>query len=1104
MPGPVDDLRRRQRQEWWALAMVLLGVALLVAALRWNAREQIVQSEGQRLDVQARAVQEILSRQIESVHAALQGVREHTAGWRDGDFTSNASRRLKALTDAIPGLAMLALLDQRGTAVASSRLTMIGTDLSARVPAVDDRMLVVGPPRRDATGQISVDLVMPLPAGEGGGSVLATLDAEYFRLVMRSVLYAPDMRVGLVHGGGSLVMFEPPMARAEGYDVRRPGTVFQRHVQSGRDSNLFLAPVLITGDLRHVSVRTLRPQGVPIDPPLVLAVSRDAAAVLAPWHEQTQWVTATYVLFVAGMALALALLQKRQRALHLLQLDADTRQRAEAERLALALSGADLGLWDLDMTDQRLTINARWAEILGREMADIANDFLGWRSLVHPEDIERVEALLQTHLDGRSALYEAVYRMQHRDGHWVWVLARGKVLERSRDGRPLRVLGTHQDLTQRVEAEQALRDRERQLRTVADAVPGPVSRVDRDGRYLFTNAAYERWFSDGRASLVGALQRDLLGDKRYALIEPYLQRALAGESVSYETPVRTGDGVLRWALVTLVPDRDAGGAVCGHFTVLYDISDRKRAEDALRSSEGKSRALLENLMIGVVVHDAHTQVLEANPAACRLLGLSLEQLRGAVAVDPRWQFIEEDGRPMPMARFPVAQVATSGQPLSNLVGGILRPGQEQPTWVLCNAFPMRKAAGQLDQILVTFLDITDRRRAELERQTLERQLRESQRMESIGTLAGGIAHDFNNILAAILGNVALARQDVGVAHPAQTNLAQIQRAGLRARALVQQILTFSSRRDPGLLQVQPLGSIVEETLSLLRATLPATVRLEAVPCDDDVPVRADATQLQQVLMNLATNAWHALPASGGRIEIGIARLDAEAAAAVAAALPGLPAGALAHLWVRDNGSGMDAATRTRIFDPFFTTKPVGMGTGLGLSVVHGIVRAHQGAIDVDSAPGQGSCFHLYFPSPDGAADSSGDDAADGSSTDGGGHRVLLVDDDEVVVLMAERLLQRAGYQVSSCGRSGDALARVAADPQAFDVVVTDFNMPEMSGLELASALHQLRPDLPLVLSSGLMSEALREQARQVGVRVVLKKENSVDELADAVARALAG
>ena len=666
MPGPVDDLRRRQRQEWWALGMVLLGVALLVAALRWNAREQIVQSEGQRLDVQARAVQEILSRQIESVHAALQGVREHTAGWRDGDFTSNASRRLKALTDAIPGLAMLALLDQRGTAVASSRLTMIGTDLSARVPAVDDRMLVVGPPRRDATGQISVDLVMPLPAGEGGGSVLATLDAEYFRLVMRSVLYAPDMRVGLVHGGGSLVMFEPPMARAEGYDVRSPGTVFQRHVQSGRDSNLFLAQVLITGDLRHVSVRTLRPQGVPIDPPLVLAVSRDAAAVLAPWHQQTQWVTATYVLFVAGMALALALLQKRQRALHLLQLDADTRQRAEAERLALALSGADLGLWDLDMTDQRLTINARWAEILGREMADIANDFLGWRSLVHPEDIERVEALLQTHLDGRSALYEAVYRMQHRDGHWVWVLARGKVLERSRDGRPLRVLGTHQDLTQRVEAEQALRDRERQLRTVADAVPGPVSRVDRDGRYLFTNAAYERWFGDGRASLVGALQRDLLGDKRYALIEPYLQRALAGESVSYETPVRTGDGVLRWALVTLVPDRDAGGAVCGHFTVLYDISDRKRAEDALRSSEGKSRALLENLMIGVVVHDAHTQVLEANPAACRLLGLT----PGAAARGGggRPALAVHRGR-----RPPDADGAVPGGP-----GGHQRPAAEQP------------------------------------------------------------------------------------------------------------------------------------------------------------------------------------------------------------------------------------------------------------------------------------------------------------------------------------------------------------------------------------------------------------------------------------------
>ncbi|MFY9514243.1 MAG: PAS domain S-box protein, partial [Rubrivivax sp.] len=524
-----------------------------------------------------------------------------------------------------------------------------------------------------------------------------------------------------------------------------------------------------------------------------------------------------------------------------------------------------LGLWDRDLRLGRTEFNDRWAQMLGQRPEDVPRSVEGWRALVHPDDLPRVEATFQQHLDGQVPAYEAVYRMRHEDGRWIWVLARGKVLERGADGAPLRVLGTHMDLSQRVEAEQALRDSERQLAIVADAVPGPVSRVDSSGHYLFANAAYLRWFVGAAGSVVGRLQREVLGEERFHRIDQYLQRVRLGDSVSYETPTRTVDGRERWVLVSLVPDIGGDGRVHGHFSVVYDISDRKRAEDALRASEAKSRALLDNLVVGVVVHQPDTRIVDANPAACRLLGLTLEELRQGAAFGPGWRFVDEDGQPMAPARFPAQRVLASGQPLGNLVGGLLQPGQEQPTWLLCNAFPMRRGDGTVEQIIVTFLDISERRAAELERQALERQLRESQRMESIGTLAGGIAHDFNNILAAILGNAALARQDAGPGHAVQTSLEQIHKAGLRARSLVQQILAFS-RRDPGMLRVQSLKTVLDETLALLRATLPATVRLDLRLVDADLTVRADATQLQQVLMNLATNAWHALPASGGRIE----------------------------------------------------------------------------------------------------------------------------------------------------------------------------------------------------------------------------------------------
>jgi PAS domain S-box-containing protein len=402
---------------------------------------------------------------------------------------------------------------------------------------------------------------------------------------------------------------------------------------------------------------------------------------------------------------------------------------------------------------------------------------------------------------------------------------------------------------------------------------------------------------------------------------------------------------------------------------------------------------------------------------------------------------------------------------------------------------LRDASGAVDCFIVQATDTTEQRRAAALHHGFEAQLRETQKLEAIGTLAGGIAHDFNNILGAILGNVALACDAVGPEHSALAPLQQINQAGRRARNLVQQILAFS-RRQPQERVTQPLRPVVDETLALLRSTLPSAVQLASVLCDEAVWVRADATQIQQVLVNLCTNAWHALQDGRGRIEVGLA----------------LTPQAQALLWVSDDGAGMDAATRARIFEPFFTTKPVDQGTGLGLSMVHGIVSEHGGRIDVRTAPGRGSRFSITLPLADaGSTDSRpGGPSSMAPLDDGGGRRVIYVDDDESMALVVEGLLRRSGYSVTVFNDARAALAALRDRPFDVELVITDFNMPHGSGLELAREVAKLRAGLPVVISSGYITDTLRAEAERAGVRHVMHKENTLEELGPLARRLLDG
>jgi len=479
-------------------------------------------------------------------------------------------------------------------------------------------------------------------------------------------------------------------------------------------------------------------------------------------------------------------------------------------------------------------------------------------------------------------------------------------------------------------------------------------------------------------------------------------------------------------------------------------------------------------------------ILQANLTAANLLGMARNMLVNRLIS----RFILKDDQDIYYLMW--KQLVETSAPHACELRMLKMDGTS--IWVHLAATVARDAAAA-PVLRVVLSDITERRQAEVAHDLLEARLHESQKMEALGTFAGGVAHDFNNALAMIIGNVELARQDVGPGHAALASLEEIGKASRRAKDLVRQILAFS-RHQKLERKATSLTPVVLESARLLRAGLPAKVSLN-VDCRADTPaVLADAMQVSQILLNLCGNALHTVQDQGraGAIEI---RLQAHTQRE---ARSDLRPGRYACLTVRDNGAGMDEATRARIFEPFFTTKQVGEGTGLGLAVVYSIVQAHEATIEVESTPGQGSAFHIYFPAAEAHVPADTAQATDAAAIDGNGRHILYVDDEEGIILLMQRLLERQGYRVSAYTDPREALAAARANAGQFDLVVTDYNMPHMSGLELAQALREIRADLPVVLTSGYLTDELRAKAPAAGIRELIHKPNTVDELCAAVAR----
>ncbi len=632
-----------------------------------------------------------------------------------------------------------------------------------------------------------------------------------------------------------------------------------------------------------------------------------------------------------------------------------------------------------------------------------------------------------------------------------------------------------------------LRQSEQRLAGIIESAMDAIITVDAEQRIVVFNAAAAEMFRCAPEAALGKPLSDLLPARFRAAHAGHMKHFSRTQS----TPRSMGRGNHIWALRADGQEFPADASISYieidgmplYSVVLRDITARIAAETALRDSEESYRLLFENNLDGLLLGDRVGAISRVNPAAAKLLGLPVDEI----------------------LRRGVEVLRGTANPLDWALSECQHSGHAR------GLFTVRHADGGLTHLEATFAayvdsagllrssvilhDVTERMAAQAAQEALASQLRQSQKMEALGSIAGGIAHDFNNVIAAILGNARLAQDHLDDASAASRYLGEISSAGYRARELVKRIMTFS-RKQPAVFVRQPLGPVVREAVGLLRATLPSGVRISLRGEDQAFEVMADATQLHQVVMNLGTNAWQAMGQRTGQIEVALE------------AVPGAP-------WVRlsfqDNGSGMSAATQARIFEPFFTTKPDGEGTGLGLSVVQGIVQAHGGEIAVTSAPGQGCRFDIRLPLAAAGEDPAGLAPAEtepapaeaGPTTAGGANRLIVyVDDYEAMVAMVSAVLEGQGYRVRGFDRSTDALDYLREHAQEVDLLITDYNMPEMSGLDLTRAARGLRPALPVIVASGHLSADLRAGAAATGVDCLFDKPAGIDELCLRIAQVL--
>ena len=760
------------------------------------------------------------------------------------------------------------------------------------------------------------------------------------------------------------------------------------------------------------------------------------------------------------------------------------------ERLSLALEGAELGTWDWDIATGYYVFDKRWASMLGYELHELVLDMKTWEDLLHPDDKKEVLNALNLHLAGGIELYENEHRLRHKSGEWVWVLVRGRVIERKPDGAPVRMCGTHLDITVRKESEDLLRLQSMTLNQIEDR----VTVTDLQGVITYVNNAECAMFGKKSEELIGQHvsiygEDTSTGASQEEIIRQTLERGFwRGEVTNY---LDDGTPVILDARTYLVRD-DQGRpvAICGIST---DITERKKAERSLKESEERFRGVFATSPVGIAIVDTGNQrFIRVNKSFQRLTGYTNEELAqltvGDITAPEDWRQerqLIEDYFDSKTNGFEIVKnyICKNGEVKQvQVTGDVLHIDNDNTSLAIANVF-----------------DITERIRQENEKKRLQDQLQHAQKMEAVGTLAGGIAHDFNNLLQAINGYTQLLLMDKSSHDTDYASLEAIKNASERAATLIRQLLQFSRKARTERKPIT-LNKEVHHAAGILNRTLPKMVSIEIHPGQGLWLINADPVEIEQILLNLGHNAADAMP-DGGKlvIETENVTLDEEYVSNHA----GAKTGRYVLLTVSDTGHGMDEDTLKHIFDPFYTTKEIGKGTGLGLASAYGIVKSHGGYIMCYSEVGQGTTFKIYLPAIDGTDSKQVKKVID-RLPPGGSETILLVDDEEAIRSFAKQALSMVGYRILTASSGEEAIETYLSKVNDIDLVMTDLGMPGMGGHKLLRRLLEIDANVKVIIASGYSENAQAKETLEQGAKGYIGKPYHLSHLLQKVREVLDG
>ena len=628
---------------------------------------------------------------------------------------------------------------------------------------------------------------------------------------------------------------------------------------------------------------------------------------------------------------------------------------------------------------------------------------------------------------------------------------------------------------------------------IAQNITEGIVLTDARGVITFVNSALAKLLGYSAAEMLGrGWQEFVLPAHRDMAIAAERRRA-TGISERYELMLEGKDATAIWTLVSASARKDATtGAYLGTMGMITDIRVQKRAEARLRESEARYRIILESIEEGYYEVDRGGSFTFVNPASCRQLGYGLDELIG---MNYRQYVADDANREKIFAAY--TDLFRTGETMRGLCWDVRRKDGQRRT-IEVSVSLIHDKQGRTVGFRGISRDVTDRLNAEKERDRLQAQLIQAQKMESVGRLAGGVAHDFNNMLGVILGHAELALERLTPRHWLHGHIAEIRKAAQHSADLTRRLLAFA-RKQTVAPSVLDLNRTVESLLNMLRRLLGEDVVLVWKPAGDLWPVYMDPSQIDQICTNLCVNARDAV-AESGHLVIETANIVLDAA--YCAVHPGFVAGDYVQLTVSDDGCGMDREVQAHLFEPFFTTKGVDRGTGLGLATVYGIVKQNNGFINVYSEPGLGTTVRIYLPRETSgqAAQSPPHEAA--NRIVGRGETVLLVEDEPTILELGEMMLKKFGYQVLSAGSARDAIALAEAHQGRIDLLVTDVVMPEMNGRELAQRLQGMRPEIKCLFMSGYTADVIAHHGVLAPGVHFIQKPFSVQSLAAKVREAI--